>query len=677
MNPENLDAQLKLGQISLLVNRTQEARDKAELVLEKQPDSIEGLSLFAGVQIQEQDLDAALKSLEKAVSIDPSRFDTQLSLAHLYSLRKDFTQAEEAYLRAISLSPTSRIPYTELSRLYGSQGLWEKAESQLKEMVDASESKHQDFLILAQFYESRESWAKAERTFLNAVDASPKEDVTALVHLGRYYARRRSYDKALESLEKAAEIRENDLDISATIAQVYFDSGKFEDAEAIVDGVLEKDKGHVNANYLKGQLHLRKRDFSNALERFDLVVRESPRNARGYYFKGLSLIGKGEANQARQNLLEAVELDPRMLEARLMLAEFYLREKNKDLSREQIDEASKLAPLDVRVLMLQGNLEVLEQDVQGAEAAFKQAIEVLPNYSPGYFRLGLLYSLTKREEDALKAFQKTLDLDPQDSNALAFMIRIYVQDNKFEEAFETCDRHKRKVIGNSAMLARIEYLEGNIFHAKGDTEKALQSFEKAVETDPNLLAPYVALAKTYGRLGRFDEAISQYELLLAKSPDYLAGYMALGTIYDQQGDAEKAETYYRKALEINEEFAPAANNLAWNLAEKGGNIDEALGYAQIAKERMPRSATVMDTLGWIYYLKGSYLNAIAELRDSVELDSDNPIFHFHLGLAYHKNNQLDEARESLESALKITPDFKGAEDARKILKEIAATKTAQ
>jgi len=296
---------------------------------------------------------------------------------------------------------------------------------------------------------------------------------------------------------------------------------------------------------------------------------------------------------------------------------------------------------------------------------------------PGYFRLGLLYNLTKRQEDALNAFQKTLDLDPQHSNALAFMIRIYVRDKRFEEAFEMCDRHKRKISGNSAMLARIEYLEGSISQAKGDMEKALQFFEKAVETDPNLLGPYAALAKAYGRLGRFDEAISRYEALLAKSPDYLAGYMALGTIYDQQGDPETAESYYRKALERNKEFAPAANNLAWNLAEKGGNIDEALGYAQIAKERMPQNAAVMDTLGWIYYLKGSYLNAIAELRDSVELDLDNPIINYHLGLAYHKNNQQDEAKESLENALEIAPNFKGAEDARKILEAIEATKTAK
>jgi len=72
----------------------------------------------------------------------------------------------------------------------------------------------------------------------------------------------------------------------------------------------------------------------------------------------------------------------------------------------------------------------------------------------------------------------------------------------------------------------------------------------------------------------------------------------------------------------------------------------------------------------VYYHKGSYLNAIAELQDSVELAPDNPVINYHLGLAYHKNKQPDEAKEFLEKALEINPNFKGAEEARNILKEI-------
>jgi tetratricopeptide (TPR) repeat protein len=152
--------------------------------------------------------------------------------------------------------------------------------------------------------------------------------------------------------------------------------------------------------------------------------------------------------------------------------------------------------------------------------------------------------------------------------------------------------------------------------------------------------------------------------------------MALGTIYDQQGDGEKAENYYRKALEIKSDFAPAANNLAWNLAERGGNIDEALGFAQVAKEQMPGNGAVMDTLGWIYYLKGSYLNAIAEFQDSLTQNPDNPVINLHLGLAYYKNKQPRKAKEFLDKALNINQNFKGAEEARNILKEIETSASA-
>jgi tetratricopeptide (TPR) repeat protein len=667
INPDNLKAQLKMGQMLLLLKRTEEAREKAELILEKSPENIGAISLLAGVQIQEKDLDLAFKTLNNALSIDPSHFDTQLSLARLHLLRGDLVQAEKAYLKAISLDPTSRASYIELSQLYGNKGTWDKAESQLKKMIQASKSRHRDLQVLARFYESRKQWKNAEKSFLEAVDVSPKEDVAALVNLGGYFARRGFYDKALQAMQKAEKIKKDDLNILGVIAQLHFDFNKLEDAENTVAQILERDKGHVNANFLKGRLCLTKRDFSEALERFDLVLRERPRDAVAHYYRALSLIGKGEDILAQQDLLKAVELDPQMLDTRMILAEIYLHERNEDLARQQIDESLKLAPQDARVLLLLGNLKILEQDIQGAESAFSKAVELNPDSPLGYFRLGLLYNLSGQKGKALKLFQKVLDLNPQDFTALGFMVGIYLQDKKLEEAFQLCEKQKRESSGNASTLAMIEYFEGNIYQAKEDIEEALHSFEMAIETDPNILASYMALARSYGRLGRFNEAIAQYETVLSKSPNYLAGYMALGTIYEQQGNLEKAEAYFRKALEINKDFAPAANNLAWNLAEKGGNIDEALSLAQIAKEKMPKNSTVMDTLGWIYYLKGSYLNAIAELQDSVELAPNNPVINYHLGLAYHKNNQQDEAGTFLKKALELAPDFKGAEEARSIL----------
>jgi tetratricopeptide (TPR) repeat protein len=146
--------------------------------------------------------------------------------------------------------------------------------------------------------------------------------------------------------------------------------------------------------------------------------------------------------------------------------------------------------------------------------------------------------------------------------------------------------------------------------------------------------------------------------------------MAVGTIHDLKGDSQKAETYYRKALAIKKDFGPAANNLAWNLADRGGNIDEALSFAQIAKGQLPNSPAVMDTLGYIYYLKGSYLNAIAEFQDSLARDPSNPVINYHMALAQHKNSDKAKAKDYFEKALQLDPNFKGADDARKLLKEI-------
>ena len=143
--------------------------------------------------------------------------------------------------------------------------------------------------------------------------------------------------------------------------------------------------------------------------------------------------------------------------------------------------------------------------------------------------------------------------------------------------------------------------------------------------------------------------------------------MVLGGIYDKRGETEKAEALYRKALKIKEDFAPAANNLAYNLAERKINLNEAMQFAEIAKQKRPEDPVVLDTLGWVYYLLGHHAKAIPHLAKSVDRMPDNPLFQYHLGKAYHKNEQLDMARASLEKVLTLDPSFKEADDIRNIL----------
>ena len=103
------------------------------------------------------------------------------------------------------------------------------------------------------------------------------------------------------------------------------------------------------------------------------------------------------------------------------------------------------------------------------------------------------------------------------------------------------------------------------------------------------------------------------------------------------------------------------------IAEDNGNLDEALQLAQGARAKLPESADVNDTIGWIYYKKNMAPQAIAALKESVDRSPRNPLFHYHLGLAYVQRGDRARARASFEEALRLGSSFPGADDARRQL----------
>ena len=79
---------------------------------------------------------------------------------------------------------------------------------------------------------------------------------------------------------------------------------------------------------------------------------------------------------------------------------------------------------------------------------------------------------------------------------------------------------------------------------------------------------------------------------------------------------------------------------------------------------MPNVAEVNDTLGWVYYKKDQAALAIPPLLLSVGQDRSNPVFPYHLGLAYAKDRDKVKALESFDEALRRNPNFREATEAR-------------
>jgi tetratricopeptide (TPR) repeat protein len=281
----------------------------------------------------------------------------------------------------------------------------------------------------------------------------------------------------------------------------------------------------------------------------------------------------------------------------------------------------------------------------------------------GYYYLGLAYRLQKQDDGALTTFEKALSLDANLTDALSQIAAIYMAKGDTATALKRVQRHVQ-VLPNNPLLYN---LLGGIYTLQNNDAKAEEAFKQAIKLDENVLISYLNLGNLYVKSQSYEQAIRQYEAVIKANPTVLPPYMLLGVIYDLQGKHPKANEYYQEVLKINPRFGPAANNLAWNYAEHGGNIDVALSLAQTAKEQLPDVAAVSDTLGWIYYKKHVYLKAISLLQESVEKLPDNPIVHYHLGMAYFKKGDRGQAKEVLAHALQLSQAFPGADQAKEVV----------
>jgi Flp pilus assembly protein TadD len=166
-----------------------------------------------------------------------------------------------------------------------------------------------------------------------------------------------------------------------------------------------------------------------------------------------------------------------------------------------------------------------------------------------------------------------------------------------------------------------------------------------------------------------DKAIGELNAALQKNPNSVTALMALAGIYQSQKKNNLARENYQKVLKINPKFPPAANNLAYIYAEENTNIDEALALAQMAKEAVPDNPFMSDTLGWVYYRKNVYTRAIVYLKEAADKLPDQATVRYHLGMAYYKNGQVEQAKKELNRALQLDPNLPAAAEVKEILQK--------
>ncbi len=195
-----------------------------------------------------------------------------------------------------------------------------------------------------------------------------------------------------------------------------------------------------------------------------------------------------------------------------------------------------------------------------------------------------------------------------------------------------------------------------------DFEKAVEYFKQAIEKDSSYALAYAGLADTYALLplyGNFRP--NEYKPLAKQSAlksleldaNLAEAHTSLGYIINTYDfDWDGAEREYKKAIELNPNYATAHQWYAEHLAFKG-KTEEALEEISKALNLDPFSVVINRMKGNILGFAKRYDEATIQLRKTEELYPENALVKFNLGDAYASQKMYSEAVEQYLIALKL------------------------
>jgi len=660
--PGNVDVQLMAGRFLLIRGQFEDARGRAQRVLDRDRRNIDAQILLGNALAGLRDLDGAITEMQTALEIDPTRAGIYTTLGQMQRAQGDVKTAEATFKKAVAAAPKSVNAHLALGNFDWSVGHLADAEASFKQATAISAADPLANRALATLYLSTRRPAEAE-PYMKAMAADAK-DAAAQLRLADYYIGMSRFDDATRILTGVTGNPAVHVKAEIRIAAIDYALGRRDQAFSGLEQVLKTDPNNAEALLIKGRLLLIGNKVDEALTAVKASVNHDSNAASAYHTLGTIYVRRHQYAEATTAFNEALKLRPGETNSRLQLAQIALNTGASDRAVQLAAEAVVRSPGDVgarivltRALIVKGDLPAAQRQVDGLSAAF-------PNAAAIQALKGALLAMKHDDQAARTAFARALELDTDNIDAFGGLAALDGRSGKLDDAIARIDeRLAQNKPDNVALLM----LAAQMHAAAHDLPKAEQSLRKVIDTAPSNLTAYSMLAQLYIAQNRLDAALAEFDAIGQRHPEEIGARTMGAVLLELQGHTEQARERYEAILATDPRSAVAANNLAWYYTEHGANLDTALQLAQTAKAMLPDLAPVNDTLGWIYYKKGLAALAIPPLEQSVGANPKNPMYRYHLGLAYAQSGAKDKARAAFGEVIRLKPGAPEAGDAKKAL----------
>jgi tetratricopeptide (TPR) repeat protein len=511
------------------------------------------------------------------------------------------------------------------------------------------------------------------------------------------------------------------------------ENAEMESALAAYEKVLDVDPGEAELASRVATLLTRQGDVPRAVDVLKDAIKAKPNEPAPYlqlafiYAKQLK-----KMDQALKYANQAVALDPKNIDAwqRLFEIEIATGDLRKALSAleraktVQTDDALfwlRLGKLYASLVFRSEN-QWKPEDVQRVNEIFERAAAMAKDDAPVLKEVAAYFAASQQIQRAIPLYLRVLELEPDDATAREKLATSFILTNDRPKAIDMLEQmikeHPEKANSYDLLAqlldddARALLRDNQGDRAKAQFTKSAANYEQSILINPDRATSYLRLAqlligpvkepeRAIKLLGearlRFadtpeftyllalaqreakqsEKAVSTFEEALHEaennSSEFINArfYFDYAIAADQAGLHDKAAELLRESITSDPpNSAEAYNYLAYMWAEQNAHLDEAEDAVKHALDLDANNGAYLDTLGWIYYRKGKFHDAITELlRAEQNLQRTDPVVFEHIGDAYAKLNRVPQALDYWQKALTLDANNKT------LAEKIESTKT--
>jgi tetratricopeptide (TPR) repeat protein len=592
--------------------------------LSTHPDYLEASVMMARARLLARDARGAEEALIRAVDADRENLEAKLVLGHFYELHGRHAEAAEQYRLALRQDPRSGAALFQLARTQLAQGDKTAAEQNLKRLASFSGSQKQAYALF-------------------------------LLQEGRL-------DEGIREMQRLVRQNPDDRRLRTQLIAAYRLAGRQADALNTLDAALKGNSRDLDALAQRGEFYLQAGRYAEAEADFHRVLELKPNSAEVHYLLAKFNQARGAVHIYRQEMAEALRLNPEMLAVRIEYAGDLMANASGKAALELLESAPEHQK-NLLDFITQRNWALWST---GSLAEMRKGIDygLERQRTPELLLQDALWKLrSDKPAESRAAVEEVLKLNPGDLRALATLKLSYDARKQSSLAIQKVKEYAALQPGSAPVQAFL----GRLLLTQGDRSGARAAFNAAKAADPRHFAADLSLVQLDALDRNWNGAVERLRTVLATDPNHVDARLWLGNIEINRGNGKAALEHFRKVIEIRPDEPQALNNLAYLLIQHGGNPDQALRYAQRAQELDPDNADYADTLGWILYEKGLYAPAVQYLERAAK--SGSALVQYHLAMAYARAGNKRQGQSVLEAALKSNPHLPEARLARQVLND--------